>query len=549
MSTQISSRSIESSPASPTQQRGIARCRPLATILVGFLVSQVYVWLFSGLARHHQFSFFLGTVAAAVLLLSIWLWTTRSVAQRVRFWGTIGSLAVMLVAFKSVKSDGFEGDGTPIKTWRWMIPVRTLNTSAPANVLASQTSGLPDLPEMQAAGSHCDYPGFLGSDRSATLRDVRLATDWKARPPRLLWHQPVGQGWSAFAIAGNRAVTQEQRGSDECTVCYDLHSGRQLWEHRDLDTRFTEYYGGDGPRATPTIYQGRIYSLGGTGILNCLEATTGQRVWSSDTLHDAGAEHLAWGMSGSPLVFDDLVVVNPGGQNDRSVVAYDRHTGEPTWHAGEGQASYSSPMLATMGGVQQVVMLNGPALAGYDAYTGRPLWNYPWLVNGSAMCSISQPVILQADGKPDRVFISAGYGKGCALVELSRSGSEFAVSEAWTPNKSLHAKFTNVVARNGFAYGLDGKILACVDLETGKRRWKGGRYGHGQLILVDDLLLIQVESGEVALVKATAEGHQELSRFAPLSFKTWNNPALAGRLLLVRNDREAACYELPLLDD
>ena len=165
------------------------------------------------------------------------------------------------------------------------------------------------------------------------FRGLKLARDWSERPPQLLWRQPIGAGWSAFAVVGSSAITQEQRGEYEMVVCYDLKSGREQWTHSDHD-RYEATPAGVGPRATPTIVEDRVYTLGATGILNCLDLATGERVWSEDILYDNGAELASWGMSGSPLVLDDLVVVSAGGGEGKSLVAYHKDTGERVWSGG-----------------------------------------------------------------------------------------------------------------------------------------------------------------------------------------------------------------------
>jgi len=380
-----------------------------------------------------------------------------------------------------------------------------------------------------------DYPQFLGPHRNATVDGVGLLRDWEMHPPRPLWRQPIGTGWSSFAIVGGYAVTQEQRDDKELVTCYEVESGRLCWVHAD-ETSFYHPMGGDGPRATPTISEGRVYTLGATGRLNCLDGATGTPAWSVDIVQDNQAKNNEWGKSGSPLVVDDLVVVSAGGEDGRSLVAYHRDTGERVWVGGNRRSGYASPMLATLAGVPQILILNKGAVTAHDPSDGRLLWEQPWGKN----INVAQPVPL--DG--DKVFVSTGYGIGGALFQLARSESgEFEITQRWR-TRSIKAKFTNVVVRDGFLYGLDDGIFVCVDLATGKRRWKAGRYGHGQVLGLDDLLLVQAESGEVVLVEASPEAHREHGRFQALSSKTWNNPAFWRGYLLVRNDQEAACYRL-----
>jgi outer membrane protein assembly factor BamB len=274
-------------------------------------------------------------------------------------------------------------------------------------------------------------------------------------------------------------------------------------------------------------------------MLNCLDLKTGQRIWSKDIVKDNDSQIINWGLSGSPLALDSLIVVNAGGQNGKSLVAYHQATGARVWSGGNDRAAYSSPLVTTLAGLRQILIFNQNAVASHDPATGQVLWQQPW-PSGSEC--VAQPVPLPGD----RVFISSGYGIGCKLFQIARSDNGgLQVSLVWETNR-LKAKFTNVVYRDGYIFGLDDGILVCLDPATGERKWKAGRYGHGQMISVGDLLLIQAESGEVVLVEANSAAPSELTRFAALAAKTWNNPALAGQYLLVRNDREAACYELPL---
>ena len=292
----------------------------------------------------------------------------------------------------------------------------------------------------------------------------------------------------------------------------------------------------------------RVYTLGATGILNCLDLATGERVWSEDILYDNDAEIASWGISGSPLVLDDLVVVSAGGGAGKSLVAYHKDTGERIWRDGSSPAGYSSPLIATLAGVPQILIFNYGSVAAHAPNGGQILWQHPW---PSGTECISQPVPLP----DDRLFVSSGYGIGCKLFQIAHDeDNQLKATLVWeTPR--LKAKFTNVIHRDGYIYGLDDGVLVCLDLADGQRRWKRGRYGHGQVILVDDpdeirdengLLLVSAESGDVLLVEVNPNESKELARLPALASKTWNNPALAGQYLLVRNDREAACYELPL---
>jgi outer membrane protein assembly factor BamB len=379
-----------------------------------------------------------------------------------------------------------------------------------------------------------DYPQYLGPDRNGTIRGIRLAADWTASPPRLVWRRRVGAGWSGFAVAEGLAVTQEQRGGQEMVVAYTLADGAPRWAHGD-EAHFESTVAGEGPRATPTISRGRVFTLGSTGILNALDLQTGKLIWQRHVGADNDSAQPDWGRSSSPLVVDDLVIVSVGGTNGRSLVAYDRESGRPAWHGGNDRPSYSSPQLATLAGVRQVLIMNRSTVSSHDPATGRVLWQHDW----ARQDSVAQPIVIS----DSRVLFSAGYGIGSRLLEITGTDGALAATLVWESTR-LKAKFTNLVLHDGYIYGLDDGVLVCVDALDGERKWKSGRYGHGQVILAGELLLVQTEDGELVLVEPRPDAHRELGRLPMFTRKTWNPPALAGRFLLVRNDVEAALFEL-----
>jgi outer membrane protein assembly factor BamB len=395
-----------------------------------------------------------------------------------------------------------------------------------------------------------DFPQFLGPDRDAIVHGVELERDWTAHPPREVWRQPVGAGWSAFAVAGDLAITQEQRGAEELVVARDRKTGEPVWSHGN-GARFSEIMGGDGPRATPTITDGKVYALGATGVLDCLEGSTGKLIWSHDTLKESGESNLQWGKSCSPLVIGDLglVVVSLGaGGRGGSLAAYDVKTGERKWTGGDAKASYASPLLTTLAGWRQIVMVNEASVSGHDLADGKVLWEYQWKFGAA---KASQPPVLPGD----RLLLTAGYDVPGVLLQVKRDGDKWTTEEVWTTNH-MRTKFTTPVVRDHYAYGLDDGALTCIDLDDGgKQVWQVGRpstpnrYGHGQVLLVDDLLLVQAESGEVVLAEASPKGFHKLGELPAFKSKTWNNPALAGGRLFVRNDQEAACYELATVEN
>ena len=447
-----------------------------------------------------------------------------------------GLLCVVgFAAYRTVRIDSFYGNMIPRFAWRWSPTaeqtVQTYLTSSSNKKTKLESDAL------FAATEH-DFPGFLGPQRDATIRGVKLTSDWDQRAPKLLWRHPVGLGWSSFAVVGGVAIDLEQRGTSECVVCYRVSNGEELWCHSE-PVRFEDEHG-DGPRSTPTIHDGRVLSMGANGTLTCIELSTGKLLWKRDTLKNPQEDNLLWGMSGSPLVYDGQVFVTPGAGEGGSAISYSLATGNEVWRNGDDRAGYSSPIEANVCGERQLLSFNGAGLRSY-AIDGTPLWLHEWLTQGeSQRVNVAQPVALPGN----RVLISSGYDNGTALLQIKRKGDEYSSEVVWL-SKHLKSKMSNFIVHQDFIYGLDNGILTCIDLADGQRRWKRGRYGHGQMLLVGDKLLIQAESGEVVLVAADSTEHKELGKFNALFSKTWNNLALAGNILIVRNDREAAAFELP----
>ena len=380
------------------------------------------------------------------------------------------------------------------------------------------------------------WANYRGANRDGRYDEKRINTSWTSSGLKPEWKIPVGGGWASFVIADGVAFTIEQRRQQEVVAAYDMKTGRELWT-QGWNAEFKESMGGDGPRATPTWDEGKIYALGATGELRCLDAKTGRVAWGKNILSDNGASNLQWGMSGAPLIVDDKVIVQPGGKSGKSIVAYNKNTGAPVWRSLNDTQAYVSPMLATLAGRRQVLAVTANRVVGLDPSNGQLLWDYPWDTSMGINCS--QPIPVDAN----RVFVSSGYGKGAALVEVKDEGGKLAAAKIWE-NTNMKNKFNSSVLHNGFVYGLDESILACVDVNTGERKWKGGRYGFGQVIFANDHLIVISEEGELALVRATPDSYQEVAKFKVLEGRTWNNPALADGRLLVRNGTEMACFNL-----
>jgi outer membrane protein assembly factor BamB len=473
------------------------------------------------------------TLPVWIFLFSGWSGRTRAVIAGVMLLGLGGAVA-------AIDSVQFNGDLEPIPHFRW----RPRAEDALRTYLEEREDGEGLSPIDLTVDPLADFPRYRGARGDGVVIPAELLQlDWSKQPPRELWRHPCGGGFAGFAVAGNVAVTVEQRRDKETVVCYDRETGKERWAF-SYDESF-RHPTGHGPRATPTIADGEVYSLGATGLLVCLEGKTGKLRWSVDVLKDNEAKRVEWGMTSSPLVLGDLVIVNAGvdpkNNVERSLVAYRRKDHRRVWGAGSFKAAYSSPVRARLLGREQVLIFHASGLTSVDPKTGKELWQYPWKT-GMDM-NIIQPLVLGEN----RVFLSSETSNGCALLEVSRQGDEFTPREVWA-NHNLCSKFSNPVALGGAIYGLSDGSMVCIDQQTGRRHWRGRYYGHGQMLAVGGSLVVLSERGYVAVVAADVKRFRELSRLEVFAGRTWNTPALAGRQLFLRNDAEMACFELPLLE-
>jgi len=449
-----------------------------------------------------------------------------------------------------LRNEGMTGEYRMDTHWRWkrsaeatMLATRRAESGTQTAKKDREVNGSTNVLSAvvtSEALANAEWPGFRGADRAGHWRGPQISTNWASNPPRQLWKIPVGPGWSSFAVAGKLLFTQEQRGPMETVVCYDADTGREIWI-RQIETRFDDPLGGPGPRATPTIANGGLFVTGATGMFLRLDPATGAIVWQQDLKSIAGrAAPPMWGFSASPLVTGSVAIVYGGGPGEKGLLAFDLESGKLRWSAPAGKDSYSSPQLNTIAGEELVLLLSNDGLLCVEPASGKERLNYGWKFQGFRAL---QPTVIG-----DTVLLPTPMNAGTRAIRISKNNpatAGLAAEELWT-SRQLKPDFTDLVAHQGYVYGIDGGIFTCVDLKTGERKWKGGRYGKGQTVLLETsgLLLVSAEDGRVVLLRADPGEHSEAGSFKGLEGKTWNHPVVVGDRLYARNAQEAACYRL-----
>ena len=489
---------------------------------------------------------FMGLMLAGMSAV-IWLTFFSDHSASARYGTLLIVVGGIFAFFSLVRVEGVSGELIPTFRMRW--------SKAPDELLENPESDTADHVDLQTTTKD-DFPGFLGPKRSGHVSDVALATDWSKNKPKILWKLEVGAGWSAFSAVNGFAVTMEQRGDQEWVTCYEIETGKLRWA-TPSPGRHETTMGGIGPRSTPTIHAGRVFTVGATGLVRCLDGATGKVIWEDALLKrykQSAAEeqgYVAWGRSNSPLIVDDLLVVPAGGTPEKrvSLIAYDWKTGDVKWESGNTYISYASPNVATILGDRQILSVNESTVSGHDIRNGRVLWEHEWNGSSAAAATASQPVPIS----DDQILISKHYNQGSALLKLNKDAEgNYTVKREWHKTNLLKTKFTNVVIIGEYAYALSDGILECAEVQTGKKMWKDrkGRFGQGQILGVGNLIIAMSEKRPCALqlVEATPKKFNHLGSFTVFeeSDRAWNNLCLYGNKLLVRNWQYAACVELPV---
>jgi len=491
---------------------------------------------------------------AAIFSLTIWwvFFSGTSILLRVI---SVSAVVAAMFGFFSVYRLEWDGDMVPrrialrSKPSAEEVARQYLQQKANSDEKTAATNVVPETGEIQKlVAVDGDWTGFRGPRRDGIVLNGSLRRDWDAHPPKVLWKHPVGRAWSAFCVVGRYAITQEQRGEYECVVAYDADTGNEIWVHEDKALlSIVDANGGPGPHATPEFDDGLIYTLGGTGILNCLDATSGVAIWSKNILNDAGempspAKPPQWGVSNSPLIVDNLAVVIPGGSetSDKGVAAYDKKSGQLVWTHGRHEASYGSAKVESFGESRQILVPTGDGLSAYAVNDGHELWSFK--LSNQPKVNSAMPWRLDDSS----LVFGTGYGVGTSRIDLKSSGDDWTVKARWHTNR-LRPKFNDFVVRDSYLYGLDDGTLTCIDLQNkGAIKWKSGKYGYGQFVLIDDVLLIVSEDGDLVLVKAEPTKSEPLATFKLFSDSgfCWNNLAFVRGRLFARSANEAACVDL-----
>ena len=449
---------------SKVRNRRPIRWWPALVVFALAILALVFVWGFRDVPRQEKNINTAVVLMITSALLVLW-WCFFSRTRLLLRFGVIVSLAALIgIGSQVFEIVGVSGDLVPIV--RLKSAAANEASIAPVNPIIGQH---PDAEALPSADK--DFLQFLGSDRNAMLSGISLSAEQMQSAPKEIWRQPIGQGWSGFVVEGSFAYTQEQSGTEESVTCYQLGTGKLVWRH-DYPAEYASVIAGNGPRATPSIAGDYLVTMGSTGILTCLDRATGHVVWLNNVLEDANAKVPDWGISGSPLIVGSEVIIPTGDGGKSGLHDYDLDSGLLIHSYPKFNVSYSSHILAQWGEVTQLLYMHHKGFAGFEPGSDQQLWDMPW---GTQYPDVAVPIVL-----PDlKVFISSGYGVGCALLQLKVDDTgAWSVEQVWQ-QRTMKAKFTNVVARDGFVYGLDDGMMACISLETGRRQWKEGRYGHG----------------------------------------------------------------------
>jgi outer membrane protein assembly factor BamB len=385
-----------------------------------------------------------------------------------------------------------------------------------------------------------DWPQFLGPTRNGVSTETGLAKSWPDKGPPVVWEREVGEGYSAPVVSGGTLILCHRVGDEEIVEALDAASGKPRWKVA-YPTKYSDALGkGDGPRSTPLIAGGKVYTLGAEGMLHCLDLKDGKKVWEKALARDYELRQSYFGVGSSPLLEGDLLLVNVGARG-AGIVAFDRATGKEVWKATDDEASYSSPVAATIDGVRHVFFFTRTGLVDLEPKDGTVRFSKRWRARDNASVNAAAPLVVG-----DTLFLSASYGTGAVLFRVSKD----AVEEVWKGDESLSSHYNTPVQLDGYLYGIDGRQehgarLRCVELKTGQVKWEKERFGCASLILADGYVIALTEAGDLVLIEATPEGYREKSRAAVLRAPPCRaEMALADGKLYGRDGKRLVCWNV-----
>lgn len=454
-----------------------------------------------------------------------------------------GLLAAGWFSFALVRNEGFDGEYFPEFAWRWsaehestlpLLGSKSSQLTDPAGAAAASGS----VPPVADADLPAAWPGYRGPFGDGSADDAVGKLDWQVTPPEVLWKIPVGPAWSSFAWHNGRLFTQEQRREEECITCYSADDGSLIWSQASA-SRFTEVVSGAGPRSTPTVHGGRVFAMGGRGLLTCLNVSDGGVVWQKDLPQSIGARVPMWGFSGSPFPVGNRVVVFADGDGVNGLIAVDAATGEIVWGFESHGMNYTTVRDFELCGQRCLVFCDGRGVHGLNADSGAEIFSYrPTKWNAGPMVDPQQL-------GPRSLLVSLGDGVGLCRLDLEYSGGTWKVAESWSTSR-LRPSFNDSLVHHGNIYGFNQDLLCCADAATGELRWRGKRYGFGQAVLLRNAgcILLAAENGDAVLIKANPDGFEEMGRIPVLDDKTWNHPIVVGDRAYMRNGRTAAAVSL-----
>jgi outer membrane protein assembly factor BamB len=385
-----------------------------------------------------------------------------------------------------------------------------------------------------------DWPQFLGPTRNGVYSGAEFSTVWPKTGPALLWKKEIGQGFSAPVVANGRLILFHRIGDRETVECLDAGSGRRIWVF-DYPTHYRDDFGFDeGPRATPAVGGGHVYTFGAEGALHCLDFATGKKIWSVDTQSKFGVRKGFFGAACSPLEEGDKILLNIGGANGAGIVAFHKDSGQILWTATKDEASYSAPVAVTIGSARHALFFTRSGLADLDPANGRVRFQFPWRSRSQASVNAATPLVVG-----DLVFLSASYGTGATLLQIENDKAK----QVWSSDDALSNHYSTSVYFDGYLYGYhgrqeEGQSLRSVALKTGKTQWSADQFGAGTITLAGRHLVVLKESGELILAAATPKEFRPLARAQLLPPTVRSYPALAGGRLYVRNEKTLACFKL-----